>query len=166
MAQLACHQGSSQSELQESVSQPAPSSIAEAAVPIFPVMSARAPWGPIAIRLSAGKLKHAPPRPVLLGEAQAEAGGDQQIVALAALHRVADEAIAGGDVPAQPFLEYRIGAEIEVEAVAPGIAEIGEEAHRLGDGSRLGHLVEQVVAEVGLGGIAIQAVQEVLQIGR
>src|ERR1035441_10352499 len=53
MAQLACHQGSSQSELQESVSQPAPSSIAEAAVPIFPVMSARAPWGPIAIRLSA-----------------------------------------------------------------------------------------------------------------
>ena len=87
-----------------------------------------------------------------LSEGQAEPGGDQEIVALAALDRVAEKAIACSDVPAQPSLEDRAAADVEVDAAGPGVAQVGEDAHRLGDRRPLGHLVGQVVAEVGFGG--------------
>src|ERR1017187_6328518 len=81
------------------------------------------------------------PRSVLLREAEAEPGGEHNIVALPALDRVAEEAIAGGDLPPQPFLEERVAAEVEVEAVGSGIGQIGEKPHCLGDAGVLGYLV-------------------------
>ena len=78
---------------------------------------------------------HSECEPILvrrLSEGQAEPGGDQEIVALAALDRVAEKAIACSDVPAQPSLEDRAAADVEVDAVGPGVAQVGEDAQSTG----------------------------------
>ena len=66
-------------------------------------------------------------------------------------------------VTCQPshFLISRAAPEVEVDTVGAGVAQVGEDARRLGEGRALEHLVQQVVAEVGFGGIAVQPVHEI-----
>ena len=65
-------------------------------------------------------------------------------------------------MPAKPLLDEGAAPQVEIDAVGAGIAQVGKDARRLGEGRPFEHLVQQVVAEVGFGGIAVQAVEEVL----
>ena len=60
-------------------------------------------------------------------EANADTGRVQEVVLLAARHGVAEETIADGEVPDHPLEYARIRAQIEVQAITPGIAEVGKD---------------------------------------
>src|SRR5882762_6097294 len=71
------------------------------------------------------------PRACLTRKTQAEPCGEQDVIALVAENRIAEIAVACGHLPGKPFLECRDRAQVEIDAVITGVAQIREETERL-----------------------------------
>src|SRR5580692_3315622 len=68
-----------------------------------------------------------------LAECQAHTGGKEQIVGLEAGQRVAEVAVAVGNLPSEPALQLGGSGGVELEAVGAGLRNVGIKAEHLGD---------------------------------
>src|SRR5580658_3713412 len=68
-----------------------------------------------------------------LTKCQADAGRKEQVVLLKSGKRIAEEAVAVGNLPAEPVFQLRSSGGIELEAVGSRVRNVGIQAELLGD---------------------------------